>query len=383
MEPRGFNGHDGDMNDTHQVPPTEEPSPSQPDPSRLRSITDVKRSRSDALLGGVSTGVAKHFDIDPVIVRIGFVVLTLIGGAGIICYVAGWALLPSEDGPSHVAEWFNLDQNEERVRVGGLVAAAVLSLLAVVGDSGWGWGAGFPWWLLPAALLFAIFVVWPQRRRQEAVDAVDTQQVHASGATAPRPRERRSPALLGLTLSILAIALAVTRLVAESRGGVDWTVYVAVALGVVGVGLLISTFFGDGGPLIALGLLLALTLAVGSAVPNLRIGEQLETPTTASVVDTRYEHGLGKLQIDLSDVKDPQALLGRTLHIDSGVGETRVIVPSGLDIDVDATVRAGEIRLFDRKASGTNVDMSSPADSYRHLTIQIHHRLGTIEVIRK
>ncbi|WP_417133488.1 PspC domain-containing protein, partial [Rubneribacter badeniensis] len=54
----------------------------------------LNRSR-DALLGGVCAGVAEYFDVDPVVVRILVVVLT-VASAGLlgVAYVAMWAVLP-------------------------------------------------------------------------------------------------------------------------------------------------------------------------------------------------------------------------------------------------------------------------------------------------
>lgn len=380
------------------------------EPRRLRTITDMRRSRSDALLGGVCTGAARYLNIDPVILRIAFAALTFIGGAGLILYLAAWFFLPPEDGPhgpgtSVAAEWFNLDENEERVRVGGLVVAGVVAALSVVGDSGWGWG--FPWWIFPIGVLALAFVVLRNRRHdhddspayeppvtsdQGTPDYTHPDYVRALTqakterilqAKLARAQEPRSNALLVLTLSVTAIAVAVTRLVSEAHGGVLWPTYVAVALAVVGAGLVVSTFFGDGGPLIGIGILLACVLAVGSMIPSVRIGEQVVRPESAAQVEPNYVHGIGKLEIDLTDVDNPAALLGRTVQIDSGIGETRVIVPSGLDVAVDTELRAGEIRVFDRKTNGTRADLDVPATGARHLTLDIEHRIGTIEVIRK
>lgn len=56
------------------------------------------RSRSDRMLGGVCGGVAAQLGIDPALVRIGLVALTILGaGAGAVLYVAAWALAPEED----------------------------------------------------------------------------------------------------------------------------------------------------------------------------------------------------------------------------------------------------------------------------------------------
>jgi phage shock protein PspC (stress-responsive transcriptional regulator) len=42
--------------------------------------------------------VADYFDVDPTIVRIGFVALAFLGGLAVPLYLAGWLLIP--DGPS-------------------------------------------------------------------------------------------------------------------------------------------------------------------------------------------------------------------------------------------------------------------------------------------
>ena len=62
---------------------------------RPRRLT---RSTSDKKLGGVAGGLAAYFDVDPVIVRIAFVVTTLFSGAGAVAYLAGMVLLPTDDG---------------------------------------------------------------------------------------------------------------------------------------------------------------------------------------------------------------------------------------------------------------------------------------------
>jgi phage shock protein C len=49
------------------------------------------------MLAGVASGLADYTGIDVVIVRIAFVVLTFLGGAGIPVYLACWLLMPAED----------------------------------------------------------------------------------------------------------------------------------------------------------------------------------------------------------------------------------------------------------------------------------------------
>ncbi|MEV7397349.1 PspC domain-containing protein [Aeromicrobium sp. NPDC092404] len=386
--------------DTRTIPPEGEF-----DPHRLRSITDMKRSRNDRMLGGVCAGAAKYLNIDPVIVRVVIAVLTIVGFAGVIIYAAAWFLLPAEgEAKSVAADWFRLDKNEEQVRVAGLVGAIVLAALAVVGDGGWFWD-GAPWILVPFGLAYYLFVVRPRRRRQAetalaaeyAPTAEDPADESARGpeltaakaglvtrGKLAKSQPDRSWTLTLLTLSVTAIAAAATGIYDAYNDGPHWTAYVAVALGVVAVGLLVSTLIGNGGPLIGIGAILALTLTIGSLVPGGQIGTQSPTPTTAVQVDPNYRHGIGLIELDLTDVANPEALLGRTIEIETGIGQTRVIVPDGLNVRVTSDIDAGEIRVFDRKTDGTDTQLTyGAAAPGPALRLDLHQRLGNIEVIRR
>ena len=58
----------------------------------------LRRSRSDRMISGVCGGVAKLFNIDANLVRIGLVALTIVGvGTGAVLYVAAWLLVPEEE----------------------------------------------------------------------------------------------------------------------------------------------------------------------------------------------------------------------------------------------------------------------------------------------
>jgi hypothetical protein len=195
----------------------------------------------------------------------------------------------------------------------------------------------------------------------------------------------RSSGLTALTLSVAAIAVAITVLVAQATDGIDWTTYVAIALGVVAAGLLVGTFYGRPGPLVPIGILLAIVLAVGSLMPNGAIGERIYTPASAGEVDGSYEHGVGRLELDLTGVTDAAQLTGSTVSVKNGIGETRVIVPDDLNVAIDADLRAGEIRAFDKKVNGTDDKLVYPADdpSAPILTLRIHQTVGNIEVVSR
>lgn len=56
----------------------------------------LRRSRSERLLGGVCGGLAQYFGVDPLLVRLVFIALTLAQGTGIVVYALLWILVPEE-----------------------------------------------------------------------------------------------------------------------------------------------------------------------------------------------------------------------------------------------------------------------------------------------
>jgi phage shock protein C len=56
----------------------------------------ITRSRTDRMIAGVASGLAAYFGIDPLFIRIAFVVLTLINGLGAVLYFALWLIVPNE-----------------------------------------------------------------------------------------------------------------------------------------------------------------------------------------------------------------------------------------------------------------------------------------------
>jgi len=57
----------------------------------------LKRSITDKVILGVCGGIAKYFNIDPSLVRIGWVIFTLLGGSGIIAYIICALIIPAEE----------------------------------------------------------------------------------------------------------------------------------------------------------------------------------------------------------------------------------------------------------------------------------------------
>jgi phage shock protein PspC (stress-responsive transcriptional regulator) len=66
----------------------------------------LRRSYADRMLGGVAGGLARYFGVDPTLVRVAFVIATLVGGAGVPLYLAGLLLIPDEGSNQSLAGSF-------------------------------------------------------------------------------------------------------------------------------------------------------------------------------------------------------------------------------------------------------------------------------------
>jgi len=62
------------------------------------------RSTRDRIVGGVCAGLGAHLDVDPSIIRLVWVVVTLLSlGIGIIVYILAWVIVPEQPGDSEAA----------------------------------------------------------------------------------------------------------------------------------------------------------------------------------------------------------------------------------------------------------------------------------------
>ncbi|MCA9917466.1 MAG: PspC domain-containing protein [Anaerolineales bacterium] len=68
------------------------------------------RNTHDEMLGGVCSGIANYLNVDPVIVRLVFVLLALGGGHGVIAYVILWLLMPTDEEPVAKANAFDEEE---------------------------------------------------------------------------------------------------------------------------------------------------------------------------------------------------------------------------------------------------------------------------------
>src|SRR5439155_7001312 len=72
-------------------------------PSHVRRLT---RRTDRKVLAGVCAGLGDYFAVDPVLFRIGFILLAVLGGAGVLVYVLAWLIMPAApaDGSAAVSD---------------------------------------------------------------------------------------------------------------------------------------------------------------------------------------------------------------------------------------------------------------------------------------
>jgi phage shock protein PspC (stress-responsive transcriptional regulator) len=134
-------------------PPAWQPPP--PPPPGPPARPQLRRSRTDKILGGVSGGLAEYSGVDALLWRVGFVALALAGGAGIAVYLLLWLLMPA--GPAYygtAAEPRVKAPAGPRSPVPGMTVAALLIVVGALAliDRFSGWNVG-PRGFLGAALL--------------------------------------------------------------------------------------------------------------------------------------------------------------------------------------------------------------------------------------
>lgn len=61
----------------------------------MEKTNRLYRSASSRVFGGVAGGIAEYFDIDPIIIRMLFIIIALAGGGGVLVYIILWIAIPS------------------------------------------------------------------------------------------------------------------------------------------------------------------------------------------------------------------------------------------------------------------------------------------------
>jgi phage shock protein PspC (stress-responsive transcriptional regulator) len=356
-----------DMTQNPPEAPTGNPSDSggQPGPDtgprvtrdEVRDLGRLRRSRQDRKVAGVAGGLARHLDIDPIILRVALVVLVFFGGAGLLIYGACWLLVPDEYTDEAT---LRLD---DRSRGVALILVGAIAALAVVGDSMGNWGFPWPLAIIGLIVLLVVSIRGDRRARPVPPAAYVPPPPPPPGATyaappmpppAPRNPKKRGPLLFWFTMALTALSVGLLGIADLAGAPVTGSAYPALALGLIGAMLVVGAFYGRAGGLIAVGLVAALATAGATAAHEVDAGHIDESPTRAVDVDDTYELFAGKIELDLSDVRDVRNLDGRTINVEAVFGQIVVTVPEGVDVEVDATVDGGETRLFGENQSSSN-----------------------------
>ena len=366
---------------------------------QARDLGRLRRSVTDRKIAGVAGGLGRHFDVDPTVLRVAFVVLCFFGGAGFVLYGAAWLLVP-EEGETEA----NISMSPNTRNTALIIAGAVAALL-LIGDGWWG-GWGFPWPLAILGLILFLVLRSKDKDKDKHVNTPPQGQwagpVREDGSTAtlteqpawmppatqtyqaPAPKPDRGPKLFWFTIALVAVALGGLGLF--DVAGVDFpdAAYPALALAVIGAMLVVGAWVGRAGGLIAMGIIAAVVLA-GSSVAQTFDGPRVtRAPTQAGELRSSYFTPAGSIHLDLTDIENLEALDGRTVDVEANVGELVVTVPDDLTVDIAAEVDGGgEINVLGQSEGGNNVAVEQRIDGGQdapELDLNLDLVFGSIEV---
>ena len=399
--------------------PVREPPPDAPPAAPL------ERREQNKVVAGVCAGVGYRLGIDPNVVRVVAVVLAIFGGAGLLLYAIGWLLMPQQSTGTSLGE--------RALRGGGpdglttvllalaLVVVAVGVGAVIVSDSGFA--------LVVLLVAVTVGAVLLSRRpsapaRYAPVPAPGspagppTQGVPPSYAAAPamygpppvamsgpapappdaygvpaQPATKRPRSVLGpLTAFAALAATGVLGLVDALGASVPVSAYLATPLAVVGIGLVAGAWIGRSRGLIALGAVLVLMLVPVTTVERLDFADLaegqdgsvlVELSTAEEIAGVTFEHGVGDVRYDLSDLRLEGATVGTTVQL--GAGTLVVVVPPDVTLQVSADAAAGEIDLLGETSDGVGVSREATFagdEGAGTLRLDVGVGLGSVEVDR-
>jgi phage shock protein PspC (stress-responsive transcriptional regulator) len=370
---------------TTAVPPTE-------------SERRLLRPADDRVVAGVCAGLARYFGLDPLVYRIAFAALVLLGGSGLLLYGAAWLVIPDErSGESLVEEAIRRHRDRPWLVVGaGLVGFGLLFGLAesdVWPDPGNLW---------VAALVLGLGVVWWQLRDRPrsaapAASGPATGSTAAHGLAAPEagapsssvaepstPRRGRVPIFLPTIGALLAAAGVLGILQVTDVVDVDWVLALAVGVVLIGLAVAVGAFFGATGALAVVGSILAAAMVLVAAVDiplHGPIGDRTYHPVTAAELEPEYEVAIGTLRLDLRDLVLPAG--ATRVETTVGIGELTVLVPAGARVEVNSKVKAGEGNVLDDREEGWDVRQHvtiGDATATQTLVLDAEVGFGSLEV---
>ena len=127
--------------------------------THTNAVRRLERSSSDKMLAGVCGGLGRFFDLNPAVFRVGFVVLTLLGGAGVLVYLAAAFVMPGEGKERSLAEQVLAERKERPWPLIGLAIVGVATVVLLSRAALWP-AAGAGWIFV---LIVGLGVLWVSR----------------------------------------------------------------------------------------------------------------------------------------------------------------------------------------------------------------------------
>ena len=76
-----------------------------------KKIRRLFRNVDDKLMGGVCSGIATYFEVDPVLIRLCFLITFVIGGGSLIAYIILWIVVPKRDYQFQIENISNIERS--------------------------------------------------------------------------------------------------------------------------------------------------------------------------------------------------------------------------------------------------------------------------------
>ena len=365
------------------------------------------------MIAGVAAGLGERFSINPWWFRIGLIALTVFGGFGLILYAIGWLLIPEVGSDDAIlVRWLaDFDTSNTPMMVGvGLIGLAALILAAsadlLSGNL-----------LLAGILLVAGVLLYrgdigrsnrpedpddgggpvPDNTLEETTTAIALEDPGAGGSVPPEevypvlppepPAPEAKPRSIVGQLTMAAMLVAIGGLALLDVAGIlypGFVHYVALALAVVGGGLLVGTFLGRARWLIAVGLVLVPVVLISSVAPTWSLsgetGDVYYSVATVQEIDQSYELAAGSLYLDLTAIDVEPGTAPRTVDLSIGAGEIRIDVPDDMAVRVEAAVGVGVVDLFGEERVGLGVDFAADTGAPPALIINADAGVGAVVV---
>lgn len=164
---------------------------------------------------------------------------------------------------------------------------------------------------------------------------------------------------LGLVLAALGV---IWLLEVSDTVDLDTGVWVGIVLVGIGIGVIASPSGGARVLLIVIGLFVALiggALAATDVELSGGVGDRNESPTSVDDLEDPYELGIGRLELDLTELDLDE---DTTVRAQIGIGQLVVTVPAARPVSVDAEIGAGDVDVLGEHDDGWNADVETEAD---------------------